>query len=66
MLSPCSSYVNRRFGGTCHFHLQGRKSAEQEDSLRQEARQKIAIRTYGVYKQKTNFVAFSPQANYTD
>jgi hypothetical protein len=22
---PCSQYVNRCFGGTCHLHLQGRK-----------------------------------------
>jgi hypothetical protein len=29
---PCISYMNRRFGGTYHFHLQGRKSAEQETS----------------------------------
>jgi uncharacterized protein YjhX (UPF0386 family) len=24
----CSPYVNRRFGGMYHLHLQGRKSAE--------------------------------------
>jgi hypothetical protein len=27
--APCSMYVNRRFGGTHHLHLQGRKSAKQ-------------------------------------
>jgi hypothetical protein len=27
-IAPCSPYMNRRFGGTYHFHLQGRKSAE--------------------------------------
>jgi hypothetical protein len=32
---PCSSYVNRRFGGTYRFHLQGRKSVEQETSEKQ-------------------------------
>jgi hypothetical protein len=29
---PSSSYMNRRFGGTYHLHLQGRISAEQETS----------------------------------
>jgi hypothetical protein len=38
-ISPCSPYVNRRFGGTYHLHLQGRKSAEQETSVYQRARQ---------------------------
>jgi hypothetical protein len=28
----CSPYVNRRFGGTYHFHSQGHKSAGQESS----------------------------------
>jgi hypothetical protein len=32
--APCSPYVNQRFGGTYHLHLQGRKSAEQETSIR--------------------------------
>jgi hypothetical protein len=27
-IAPCSSYVNRRFGGVYHIHFQGRKSAE--------------------------------------
>jgi hypothetical protein len=27
-IAPCSTYMNRRFGGTYHLHLQGRKSAE--------------------------------------
>jgi hypothetical protein len=31
--APCSTYVNRRFGGTYHLHLQGRKSAKQETSV---------------------------------
>jgi hypothetical protein len=31
-IAPCSPYMNRRFGGTYHFHVQGRKSAEQETS----------------------------------
>jgi hypothetical protein len=32
-IPPCSQYVKRRFGGTCHFHLQGRKSTEEETSV---------------------------------
>jgi hypothetical protein len=31
----CSPYVNRRFGGKYHLHLQGRKSVEQEISKEQ-------------------------------
>jgi hypothetical protein len=27
-IAPCSPYVIRRFVGTYHFHLQGRKSGE--------------------------------------
>jgi hypothetical protein len=27
-ISQCSPYVNRRFIGTCHLHLQGLKSTE--------------------------------------
>jgi hypothetical protein len=36
-LAPCSPYVNRRFGGTYHLHLQGRKSLRQETSDQQVA-----------------------------
>jgi hypothetical protein len=32
-IAPCSPYMNRRFGGTYHLHLQGRISAEQETSV---------------------------------
>jgi hypothetical protein len=32
-MSPCSQYMNRRFGGKYQFHLQGRKSVEQESSV---------------------------------
>jgi hypothetical protein len=32
---PCIPYVNRLFRGTCHLHLQVRKSAEQETSVHQ-------------------------------
>jgi hypothetical protein len=32
-IAPCIPYVNQRFGGTYHLHLQGQKSAEQETSL---------------------------------
>jgi hypothetical protein len=38
-IAPCSSCVNRRFGGTYGLHLQGRKSAEQQTSVHQAARQ---------------------------
>jgi hypothetical protein len=31
--------VNRHFGGKYHFHLQGRKSAQQETSVQQMAGQ---------------------------
>jgi hypothetical protein len=31
--APYSPYVNRRFGGTYHFHIQGRKSTEQETNV---------------------------------
>jgi hypothetical protein len=34
-IAPCSPYVNDRFGGTYHLHLQGRKSAQQETSVQQ-------------------------------
>jgi hypothetical protein len=31
-ITPCSPYMNRRFGGKYCLYLQGRKSAEQETS----------------------------------
>jgi hypothetical protein len=31
--------MGRSFGGTFHFHLQGKKSAEQETSVQQVAKQ---------------------------
>jgi hypothetical protein len=33
-IASCSPYMNRRFEGKYHLHLQGRKSAEQETSVR--------------------------------
>jgi hypothetical protein len=36
-IPPCSPYVNRRFRGTYHLHLQGSKSAEQETGVQQVA-----------------------------
>jgi hypothetical protein len=36
-IAPCSLYVNRRFSGTYYLHLQGRKSAQQENSVYQVA-----------------------------
>jgi hypothetical protein len=41
--SPYSPYVNRRFGGMHHLHLQGRKSAEQKTSLQQVFRQTLKL-----------------------
>jgi hypothetical protein len=43
-IAPCSPYVNRRFKGTYHLHLQGRKSAGQETSIEQVARQLLHAR----------------------
>jgi hypothetical protein len=37
-ITPYSTYVNRRFGGMHHLHIQGRKSAEQQTSVQQMAR----------------------------
>jgi hypothetical protein len=37
-VATCGSYKNRRFGGTCHLHFQGRKSASEKK------RQKLASR----------------------
>jgi hypothetical protein len=34
-IAPSSPYENRNFGGTYHFHLQVRKSADQETSVYQ-------------------------------
>jgi hypothetical protein len=34
-IAPCNPYVNRHFGGTYHFHLQGRKSDENGTSVQQ-------------------------------
>jgi hypothetical protein len=34
-ISPCGPNVNRRFGRDCLLHLQGRKSAKQENSVQQ-------------------------------
>jgi hypothetical protein len=38
-MAACRHYVNSRFGGTYHLHLQGRKSAAHETSVQQVARQ---------------------------
>jgi hypothetical protein len=42
VMAPCSSCVNRCFGRKYHLSLQGRKSAEQETSVQQVARQCFA------------------------
>jgi hypothetical protein len=36
-IAPCGPYVNRRFGGIYHLHLQCPKSAEQETRVYQVA-----------------------------
>jgi hypothetical protein len=35
---PCSTYIGRRFGGTCHLQLHGKKSDEQETRVQVVAR----------------------------
>jgi hypothetical protein len=42
-----SLYVNRRFGGTYHLHLRGRKSAAQETSVQQVADGDTFLRNVG-------------------
>jgi hypothetical protein len=37
-IAPCCPYVKRRFGGKYHLHLHGRKSLEQETSVKRRAR----------------------------
>jgi hypothetical protein len=37
-IAPCSSYVNRRFGGAYRLHIHGKKLAEQESSRQQVTR----------------------------
>jgi hypothetical protein len=37
-ITPCSPLkVNRRFGGTCRLHLQGRRTSKQETNVKQVA-----------------------------
>jgi hypothetical protein len=38
-IASCCPHVNRRFGGTCQFYLQDRKSSEEETNLQQVIRQ---------------------------
>jgi hypothetical protein len=47
-IQSCSPYVNRRFGGTFHLHLQGRKSAEQDTSVQVVARP-TAVKYFKAY-----------------
>jgi hypothetical protein len=44
VIAPCSSHVNRSSGGKYHFHLQGRKSVEQETSVQHVTRQNSDFR----------------------
>jgi hypothetical protein len=41
----CSSYVKRRFEGTYHLHLHGRKSTEEETSLQQVTKHMLTTRS---------------------
>jgi hypothetical protein len=44
--APCIPFMNRSFGGTCHIHLQCRKSADIESSMQMVARLNAAsVRT---------------------
>jgi hypothetical protein len=38
-ITPCSLYVNRRFGGTFNLHLQRQESTDQETNVQQLAKQ---------------------------
>jgi hypothetical protein len=48
-IAPYSSYVNRRFGGTHHLHLQVQKSAEQETSVYRVPSPYVTRRFGGTY-----------------
>jgi hypothetical protein len=59
---PCSLYVNRCVGGMCHLHLQGRKSAKQQTSEQQIARQMcLAAALYPRTWQHSNISPFCSQ-----
>jgi hypothetical protein len=52
-ISLCSPYVSRRFGGTYHLHIQGRKSDEQETSVQQvPSKRRFTYELYGAVSQK--------------
>jgi hypothetical protein len=36
-VAPCSSYINRRFGGTYRLHFQGREMRERGTSMNQQS-----------------------------
>jgi hypothetical protein len=57
-IAQCSPNANRRFEGTYQLHLQGRKSAEQETSVRQ----------VDITLNQTNnkLRGLTPRANYSD
>jgi hypothetical protein len=62
-IAPCSPYMNRRFGGTYHFHLQGRKSAEQETSVRVGGRFMYGL--HGAISHKTaDFITTAVRTSY--
>jgi hypothetical protein len=52
-VTPCRSCVNRRFGGTYRFHLQGRKIRELGSSVPPKRRPTQAL--HGATSQKTAF-----------
>jgi hypothetical protein len=53
-IALCSLYMNWHFEGTYHLHLQGRKSAEEETSVRAHT----FLRNVGSY---TDYMALYPR-----
>jgi hypothetical protein len=53
-VAPCSSGVNRRFGGTYRLHLQGRRESIRK-SAREASVRDVKGRLHGATSQKTAF-----------
>jgi hypothetical protein len=49
-VSPCRSCVNRRFGGICHLHIQGRKIRERETSVNRWLQAESPVENTKLYK----------------
>jgi hypothetical protein len=63
-VAPCSPYVNWRFVGTYNLHLQGRKSAELENSAQLVARLSQNMATFKTSAVRTSNLAWSPEVTY--